>query len=108
MCSLPEDQVIMYRKRTKTDTNVADSAGLSREDQVKFIQVEVEGREEGRMSREITTSWRSSANRKATVLLTPASSTVCRSTGSTIIASSHFKAWRDHVFPLWHPKTRGV
>lgn len=48
-CSLPEDSPILYRKHTKMDTIRADSAAVSREDQVKailkFLEVEVERRE---------------------------------------------------------------
>ncbi|KAL1437671.1 hypothetical protein MTO96_048699 [Rhipicephalus appendiculatus] len=43
MCSLPEDQVILYRKRKKTDTDVADSAGQSTEQQVNAIPKFTEG-----------------------------------------------------------------
>lgn len=50
---LPEDMESLYRKRTKTDTTGADSTGVSRKDRVKpilkFLQVEVESREEGRV-----------------------------------------------------------
>ncbi|KAL1485290.1 hypothetical protein MTO96_047359, partial [Rhipicephalus appendiculatus] len=42
--SLPGDQVIPHRKRTKIDTDAVGSAGQSREDQVKFIQEEVKSR----------------------------------------------------------------
>ena len=69
MCLLLEDLAIQYRKRTKTGTDVADAAVQSRDDQVKailkFLQVEVESREESRASREKATSGRPSTNRKA-------------------------------------------
>ncbi|XP_049272070.1 uncharacterized protein LOC125758673 [Rhipicephalus sanguineus] len=64
MRSLPEDLAIQYRKRTKTGADAADSAVQSRDEQVKailkFLQVEVESREESLASREKATSGRPS------------------------------------------------
>ncbi|XP_037508931.1 uncharacterized protein LOC119385594 [Rhipicephalus sanguineus] len=69
MCSLPEDLAIQYRRLTKTGADAADSAVQSRDELVKailkFLQVEVESREESRASRERATSGRPSTNRRA-------------------------------------------
>lgn len=73
MRSLPEDLAILYRKRTKSDAG-ADSADQSREEKVKaivrFLQVEVESREEGRLSCEKGPSGRTSVNRKVADVMT--------------------------------------
>ncbi|XP_037518223.1 uncharacterized protein LOC119395000 [Rhipicephalus sanguineus] len=75
MRSLPEDLAIQCRKRTKTGADAADSAVQSRDEQVKailkFLQVEVESREESRASREKATSGRPSTNRKAAETSSP-------------------------------------
>ncbi|KAL1477985.1 hypothetical protein MTO96_035314 [Rhipicephalus appendiculatus] len=69
------DLAIQYRKRMKTETDVADSVVQSRDEQVKailkFLQVEVESREESRASREKTTSGRPSTNHKAADTVIP-------------------------------------
>ncbi|KAL1444837.1 hypothetical protein MTO96_045373 [Rhipicephalus appendiculatus] len=75
MRSLPEDLAVQYRQRMKTETDAADSVVQPRDEQVKailkFLQVEVESREETRASREKTTSGRPSTNRKAADTVVP-------------------------------------
>ncbi|KAH8029667.1 hypothetical protein HPB51_002224 [Rhipicephalus microplus] len=68
MRSLAEDRVIQYRRCMKTETDAADSAVQSRDEQVKailkFLQVDVKGRENSRASREKPASGSPSPNRK--------------------------------------------
>ncbi|KAH6947428.1 hypothetical protein HPB50_018915 [Hyalomma asiaticum] len=68
MHSLLEDLVILYHQCAHTHTGVADSADGSREGQVKeimkFVQVEVESRGEGRLSCKNAATASTSTNRK--------------------------------------------
>ncbi|KAL1478652.1 hypothetical protein MTO96_034935 [Rhipicephalus appendiculatus] len=110
MRSWPEDLAIQHQERTKIDTQAPDSAVQSTDAQVKavlkFLQVEVESRDESQALRE--TRFMETVNepqgcghRDATL------STVRPSTDSMVMSpSANSRPRQRNCPPLWHLRTR--